>query len=330
MKRFLLLSVLMAAATLAWAEISVEDGVVSAVVDGQEVEVGYLVYDDDDMSSGFDFIYAISPDGGAIAYVGEDEVGYRMFVYSTNLSQAKPIPTDGRITWRSEPVWSTDSLRLAVSVGDRIWLYDRDLDESWVASEPPEDWMEDIDPSFSSDGETLYFYRGSTFEYTFSGELYALDLASGEIWFEPEDVPRYPAEDFADWEGPPYSERDFWMDAAYEKAARFAEDLEDHDFYGLFLAFDTSYAVEQLDLMGEYPSWLAADTVSALLFNGAAMYDDYENTIDSIADIESVIDYWVDDDVGMASFRVLLIDGREVRFSLFLDFGTLDFSGAFG
>ncbi len=156
------------------------------------------------------------------------------------------IEPDGMVSWRSLPVWSPDSRVAALSVGNRIWLFDREtISSTPIASADP--WIEDIDPSFSADGRFLRFYRGETVEFLFSGTLYLLDLSNGELTLEVEGSPRYPGRDISTLGSAQYSEYDFVYDIIHEKADRFAEELVDGDYYALYLAFDANYSRDQLE-----------------------------------------------------------------------------------
>jgi hypothetical protein len=127
-----------------------------------------------------------------------------------------------------------------------------------------------------------------------------------------------------------YGEYDFLFDTHYEKAARFAEDLETHDYYGILIAFDMGYVVEQLSVLGRYPSPVDEQLVDELLFNGAAMFDIPEYRFESIAEVVRVDSFYLDDLAETVTFSVELTDDRLVQFSIFVDWLTLGYYGPFG
>ena len=204
------------------------------------------------------------------------------------------VRAEGMVSWRSDPVWSPDSRVAAISIGNRIWLFDRDTrtTESIPSADP---WAEDIDPSFSLDARYLNFYRGETAEFVFSGSLHVLDLSNGEMTQEVEEPPRYPGSETNTSVATRYSEYDFVYDIIHEKADRFSEDLVEGDYFALYLAFDANYSRDQLQFRNAWPGPLTRELVNEFLFNGAFMYADYASTMRSLDEIEAVTEYYVDD-----------------------------------
>ena len=306
----------------------VEEGRIWVRETGKERAIGDLARDDDSLW-GFDWIWSVSPDGDAVLYVSPATRGYRFHFHELGLSKPMLIQAVGMVSWRSLPAWSPDSRFAAISVGNRIWLFDRESKTtSAIASADP--WIEDIDPSFSPDGRYLYFYRGETVEFSFSGSLFALELSNGELTREIEEAPRYPGIETNTAVSTRYSEYDFVYDIIHEKADRFAEDLIEGDYYALYLAFDSSYSRDQLQFRNAWPGPLTKELMNEFLFNGAFMYADYAKTIRSLDEIEAVTEYFVDDLAESVTFTVRLVDDSVVVFSIFWNFDTYLFFGAAG
>lgn len=310
-------------------EIRLEGHQVIVTVQGRDSVIGSLATDDDPVW-GYDEISQISPDGAGVVFAGKFGDGVALFLYRRGMSDPLLLDLGGSISWRSMPIWSADSRLAAFSVGGRIWISDQESLTTFMVTVPPESWMNDVDPWFSDDSSHIFFYRGSTFEFSFVGSLYSIDLESGLLAAVFEENPRYPSEDLAGAGSMEYSEHDLTFDLVTERAYRFGEDLLDADLFGLYLAFDRSYAGEQLRIMHQWPGPLTEDVVSSLIFNGAAMYSDYSNTIRSILEIVDVLEIHVDDLSEMITFTVLLEDDRVVVFSLFWTFDTLAYYGAMG
>lgn len=301
----------------------IEEPFVVAFIDGEEREIGMLGMRPEE-PDGFYFMYEFSPDGDGIAFIGEEKGGVGLYVFRSGMPNARSVPAWGPVTARSYPVWSPDSRHVAASIGNRIWIYDTDTDEAWMVSEPEEGWMEDIDPLFTEDGNTITFYRGSTFEYTFSGDLYRSDLHGNDLEYVFEEFPAYPPEEFRT------SGYDPWDEILMKKVEQFADDLRMHRYWGILLAYDPLYILDQLDLMQAYYEPVSEETFSTLFFHSAVVYEDYNNQVPDLASVDTVEDYFFDFELERVTFTVRLLDGREVTFSVFVNMETFNFYGPYG
>jgi len=309
-----------------------EDGIY-AEVDGRERHVGILGFSDEPFF-GFGAVYTISPDRRAVAYIGEEKGGNGIYVFRSGEKFDDNVPAYGDITYLSKPVWSPDSRYIAFSMGGRIWIYELDSDEAWIVVEPfPElEFMQDIDPEFSDDGETLFFYRGDFFEFQFGGELFAVDLYNGELVQMFPDDPKYPlfmdlVEQSMDV---PFGGFAPDMELMDLKIQLFIEDLVAHDHSRLFLYFDPEYVNEQRYIMEAYEEGLHLHIFNSFFFNGAVRYADYKNTISDLYEIDEAVHFEYDPEIERLLIVVRLRDGREVSFSVSIDPYTLLFFGPFG
>lgn len=75
---------------------------------------------------------------------------------------------------------------------------------------------------------------------------------------------------------------------------------------------------------------LNQEIFDVFFFNGAVIYEDYNNTVVGLGSIVDVVDYGIDDVENVVYFIVLLDDQREVKFSIMFDPETLFFFGPFG
>ena len=311
------------------------EGRVVAEIDGNEREIGELAFSDD-YFFGFYDIYSISPDRRAVAFVAEEKGEFGMYVYVSGESVARVLPSTGGISWMSQPVWSSDSRFTAFSMSGRIWVYDLKSRDSWIAAEPfPEaEYLLDIDPFFSDDGETITFYRGDFIDFEFGGEPYRVDVSGSEPLPVFVEEPAYltldelieytmmadePMQEFM----PDYNLLDL-------KILHFIDDLHLHNYERLFLAFDPQYIEEQRYIMEAYEEGLTPEVFDMLFFNGAVMYEDYDHQISSLTDIREVV--YFEYDGGEEQLRVIvsLSDGREVEFVILVDPTTHLFYGPLG
>lgn len=120
------------------------------------------------------------------------------------------------------------------------------------------------------------------------------------------------------------------MQIAETKTALFAADLENHDFERLLNYFPAWFIIMFFEMTEDFGGPITEEGVDNFLFNGAAMYDDYSNTISRLDEIKRVISYDVRFFDSEIHFAVELEDGREVLFFLMFDQDTLQFVGAFG
>lgn len=146
---------------------------------------------------GFNSIYALSPSGHSIAYVGWGEKGaLQLYLYQSEHSEPDPIFAEGEIDGRTYIRWSPDDERFVFNQGERIWIYDPYLGRALKLSDPDQEYYEDTDPSFSDDGRTIYFYRGTRFEFMFSGDKYGFEIeGKGDVFPVAETGAKYPGED---------------------------------------------------------------------------------------------------------------------------------------
>jgi hypothetical protein len=309
--------------------IVIEEDAVVASIDGARRIVGHLAVSDDPFT-GFGETYAFSYGGTSIAFVGEEEEGaYGMYVYREGNRSPRLLPGRGGVTGRTHPVWSREAELFIYSAGNRIWAFDVSLNEAWLVTEPDEPYFEDIDPAFSDDGESVLFYRGTTFEYSFAGERFIVGLFGGEVTHVPEDYPKYPSEYYGEeeYEDPYIITNELLMQA---RAGFFAADLENHDYQRVLTYFPGWYVIGQLEIAGYVGLPLDSEIIDNFLFNGAVMYDDYGNTIQRLDSIRRVLSHEVLFFDMEIYIRVELYDGREVGFYLLFDQDTLLFTGAFG
>jgi Tol biopolymer transport system component len=144
---------------------------------------------------GFDHIYSFNADSSFVAFIGVRDDTFELIVLSNGNEPAISGIGEGAIDGRTSLHWSPDGTMLAFTRGQRVWSYDAEADSAWKLSEPEEIWMEDYDPSFSDDGAKVIFFRGSRFEYVFSGDKYSINLDGTGLRKEEEEVPTYPPED---------------------------------------------------------------------------------------------------------------------------------------
>jgi len=83
-------------------------------------------------------------------------------------------------------------------------------------------------------------------------------------------------------------------------------------------------------MSGSVGSPVDEDIFDNFFFNGAVMYEDYGDTIESLGSIFQVSGYEVRFFDFQVYFTVELYDGRRVTFFLIFDQDTLQFSGASG
>ena len=309
--------------------IRIVDGRVYAPIDGKVSAVGRLARYED-MDWGFDYTFAHSADGNALVFLGEERGEFGAYLYELGDAKSILLPVFGRLSWRSGPVWSPDGMYAALSAGGRIYVIERETSDAWQATEPPEEWMEDIDPEFERDGYLLFFYRGATIDETFEGRRFLVEIYGGEAELIPEFEPKYPSEGDSFAFAPDFGEYEFWMEMLYHKVERFARQLAEHDIWGLLLEFDPSYLTEQLDVMEAYPLPMNPERFDQFFFNGAIMYDDYRNQIPDLESIAEVVEFGVDEDAEVARFVVRLRDGRTVGFIVMYDTSSMIFRGALG
>jgi len=308
--------------------ISIEGISVTADVDGKSEVIGNLAFSDDPFF-GFGMTYSFSPEENAIAYIGTYKNSAALFVYTAGSKEPERLPEYGEITGRTVPVWSPDGNLVTYSMGNRVWVYDMSLNEAWIPTEPDDPYYEDIDPYFADDGGSVFFYRGTTFEFLFSGELYNVGLDGGGLALIPEELPKYPPE----YLGAPEEEDPYiysTMLLAESRAEFFAADLENHDYRRLLTYFPAWFVIMALEMSDGLGRPVEEDIFNNFLFNGAIMYEDYSNTITGIDEIKRVVNYEVRFFDSEIYFRVELFDGREVVFFLMFDQDTLEFVGAFG
>lgn len=308
--------------------IVIEEGTVVANIGGSRRIVGYLAFSDDPFF-GFGHTFAFNPAGEAIAFIGEERGAVGLYVYQAGERASVLLPEYGEITGRTLPVWSPDGNLVTYSVGNRVWIYDLGADDAWIVTEPEDQFYEDIDPVFSDDGDSILFYRGTTFEFSFSGELYRVGLDGPGLIRVEEPYPKYPPEYFGDPE-----EEDPYISSTYQlveaRSALFAMDLENHDFQRLLTYFPGWFVIMAFEMGGTLGVPVDIDAFNSFLFNGAAIYEDYGNqvqTLESIVQVKSFEVRFFDMEV---YFTVELSDGREVVFYLIFDQDTLQFSGAMG
>jgi hypothetical protein len=113
----------------------------------------------------------------------------------------------------------------------------------------------------------------------------------------------------------------------------FARDLEYHDYERLWLHLDADYVRQQLVVMDALDAPLTPDLLDRILFNGAVMFEDWNNRITTVAGVDQVrIDTIETTSWGDLSVRFLavLVDGREVGFSLFVHQDSYTFYGPLG
>jgi hypothetical protein len=144
---------------------------------------------------GFGPTYAFDGDSSFIAFIGASDDTFKLFVMNDKIDMPISGIGEGCIDGRTNLEWSPDGIFLLFTRGERIWMYNTEVDSAWKVSEPEEDWMEDYDPSFSDDGSRIFFFRGSRFEYVFSGGKYSINLDGTDLRKEEEEIPMYPPED---------------------------------------------------------------------------------------------------------------------------------------
>lgn len=148
----------------------------------------------DDFPFGFEPTYLFSSDSQYIAYVGYEKKEFETFVYNVKQSEIYAVGGEGVIDGRTMLEWSPNDSLLVFTRGERIWLYDVRLDSIRQLTDPPKDFYEDFDPSFSEDGKSVIFYRGSRFEYIFSGNKFKINVSGIGLKRLHEEIPRYPPE----------------------------------------------------------------------------------------------------------------------------------------
>jgi hypothetical protein len=174
--------------------IAVHDQKVFLVSDNRETAIDELARNDD-----FPFAllptYSYAADSSKVAFIGHGEKSTEIFLFALGMKQPVQVDGEGIVDGRTSLVWSPDNRMLLFTRGERVWLYDAEADSAWKLSQPEEDWVEDYDPSFSEDGKRVYFFRGSRFEYVFSGDKYSSNLDGTGLKKENEEMPTYPPED---------------------------------------------------------------------------------------------------------------------------------------
>ena len=340
-KKKLLLVCVLFVGVLATLSAQFEEGVgfvvdeegVFAVVDGNERHIGSFGFRDDPFF-GFGAVYSISPDRRAVAFIGEEKGGNFLYVFRTGDKFSDNVPASGDLSWLSKPVWSPDSRFIAFSMGGRIWVYELASDRAWIAAPETDgiEYLQDIDPEFMEDGETIRFYRGEFFDFQFGGypfETYVYGAEPVQITINDAKYPpiEYFLEQYMD---EPYFPFDPEVELRDLKIQLFIEDLITHNHSRLFLHFDPYYVNEQRYTMEAYGEGLTIDVFNSFFFNGAVMYTDYKNTISDLYEITDVLHFEHDPEMGEVFIVVLLRDGREVSFSIMIDPTTYLFFGAFG
>ena len=339
MKRLVFCVVLVAlvagfAAAQEKTRIRVEENVVIVEEGGRDRGIGFLAVSDDPFL-GYGPTFAITPDERGIAFVGEEKGGAAMFIYLPGMKNAVSLPSYGDLSWHSQPMWSPDGGFVTYSQGNRIWLCLSETQDTWIVTEPEEEFVEDIDPEFSPDGERLFFYRGTTFEYSFAGELHSVNLDGSDLLHVPEEDPRYPGEMLGEpemFDGPemhdPFIAAN--MHLIELRSRYFAEDLERHEFERLISYISPWYLLEQLGMMGVLGEPISPDIFNGFFFNGMLMYDDYPNSIPDLESIQEVLEFGVDFFLLEIHFTVRLRDRREVGFTIMFEEETLQFNGPLG
>jgi hypothetical protein len=139
-------------------------------------------------------MFLFSSDSQYIAYIGYENEDFEIFVYGIPQSELFTVGGEGVIDGRTMFDWSPNDSLLVFTRGERIWLFDVVSDSTRQLTDPPKDFYEDYDPSFSEDGKSIVFYRGSRFEYVFSGNMFKINVSGIGLKRLHEEVPRYPTE----------------------------------------------------------------------------------------------------------------------------------------
>ncbi|MBT3271880.1 MAG: hypothetical protein HN368_01900, partial [Spirochaetales bacterium] len=283
----------------------------------------------DDPFFGFGVTYSFSPDESALAYIGEEDGGFGLHLYQSGAPSSSYLPAFGEITGRTQPKWSPDGSFLVYSAGSRIWVYDVENRDAWIVTEPSEEYLEDINPWFADDGWSIFFYRGTTFEYSFAGDLFNVGIDGKGLIRVDEEQPKHPGEDLSGFGfDDPYLQSVSYL--LESRIALFILDLENHDYERILSYYAAWYVIGQQEFFGPVDQLMSLEMFNLFFFNGALMYDDYGNTITQLSDIVRVVEYEIQYKNMQVHLTVELDDGRNVGFNLMFDQETLQFSGPFG
>ena len=165
---------------------------------GSQPRIVATLATDNDFFLGFGPTYTIDRSGKTIAYIGEGGSGHALCIYRSQMDSPVLFYSGSDISGWSKPVFSPSGRSLVFTVLTGIYRYDIDNGFLWPVTFT--DKM-DRDPFFLQDEQHIYFYRGNTFEFIFSGHLYRVAAdGAGAIERIPEVLKKYPPEDLRGYE----------------------------------------------------------------------------------------------------------------------------------
>lgn len=149
----------------------------------------------DEFPFGFGPTYSISPDSIRIAFIGYEKSDFEIYLFNIEKAELIAIGGTGDIDGRTKLVWAPNDSLLIFNRGERLWLYEVNSDSTRQLTDP-KGYYEDYDPSFSDDGKKVFFYRGTRFEYSFSGDKYKINTNGIGLSKIEEESPKYSPEDY--------------------------------------------------------------------------------------------------------------------------------------
>lgn len=146
------------------------------IVDSRKIRTIGNLASSDAFHFGFSKIYKFSPDSSYIAFVESTEKGYDLFLVS-NTGERGRITWDGKIDSRTTIAWDRKGKAFLFNEnGKIIFVSTQGYRRKTLTN--PEEGYEDILPSFKGKGK-VKFFRGTRFEYSFSGSEYEVEITGG-------------------------------------------------------------------------------------------------------------------------------------------------------
>ena len=143
------------------------------IVDSKKIRTIGNLASSDAFPFGFSKIYKFSPDSLYIAFVESTEKGYDLFLVS-NTGERGRSTWDGKIDSRTTIAWDRKGKAFLFNENGRIIFVSTEGYRQKTLTNPEEGY-EDILPSFKERGK-VKFFRGTRFEYSFSGSEYEVSI----------------------------------------------------------------------------------------------------------------------------------------------------------